>query len=84
MIFYCPLKILYQCIFKICKKNMYTSHINIFVVNKYIFIANEYFIVNKYITIGNKYSCSKEIYFYIANKCFIVNKYILLAINIFI
>ena len=60
-------------------KNIHTSHINIFIVNKYIFIANEYFIVNKYISIGNKYSCSKEIYFYIANKCFIVNKYIFIG-----
>ena len=81
--FYCPHKILYQCIFSL-QKNIHTSHINIFIVNKYIFVASEYFIVNKYISIGNKYSCSKEIYFYIANKCFIVNKYILLAINILI
>ena len=48
---------------------------NTFIVNKYIFIANEYFIVNEYISIGNKCLCSKEIYFYITN--------ILLWTNIF-
>ena len=74
----------------ILSENVYKSRINIFVVNRYIFIANDYYIVNKYISTGNKYSCSKEIYFCIVNKCFIVfkcfivNKYILLAINILI